>query len=242
MSEADMREKTLADLSPEEKQLLQEAESYLRDKLRNSFEKVLVNCEKLDTQNTGTLDKDAFRTALSRSFACRLTDAEFAVFHLKQVFCPVVHSLPAFAHSHVLTHCLHSHNTGQCGASDRHVDICLLDTVSLWLSCSCLCFFRVRVRVPFVHIVRYHRAPKLWVRLQHRPIDLVKVRGLFHDMMGNNDLEDPATRKRAEQKKSEAVKYVKEQLRLNYKTILRCFRGLDLEGRDSLPLEQVCSE
>ena len=91
-----MREKTVADLSPQEKQLLQEAEAYLRDKLRNSFEKVLVNCEKLDTQNTGTLDKDAFRTALSRSFACRLTDAEFAVFHLKQVSCaaqPCMHRL-----------------------------------------------------------------------------------------------------------------------------------------------------
>ena len=79
------RDKTVEEMSPRSKQLAQKAEEHLRDKLRNSFQQVLMNCEKLDVQQTGTLDREAFRTALSRSFACRLTDAEFEAFHLKCV-------------------------------------------------------------------------------------------------------------------------------------------------------------
>ncbi len=77
------RDKTVEEMSPRSKQLVQEAEAHLRDKLRNSFQQVLMNCEKLDLQKTGTLDREAFRTALSRSFACRLTDAQFEAFHFK---------------------------------------------------------------------------------------------------------------------------------------------------------------
>jgi len=162
-----VREKTVEDLSPRGKKLLKDAEDYLRNKLRNSFQKVLLNCNKLDTLNTGTLDKNVFRTALTRSFACRLTDGEFDAFHLK-----------------------------------------------------------------------YHALPRVWVRLEHRPIDLRKVEGLFHDMIGNNDLEDPVKRQRAEKKKKDAEDYVRQQLRLNYKSIFRCFRALDLQQTNSLPLEQ----
>lgn len=160
-------EKTWEDLSPQGKKDLADAEAYLRDKLRNSFQKVLMNCDKLDTLQTGMLDKNMFRTALSRSFACRLTDAEFNAFHLK-----------------------------------------------------------------------YHAKPKRWVRLEHRPIDLKKVRALFFDMVGNNDLQDPEKMRKAEQKKKEAEEYVKSQMRSNYRAILQCFRALDLQETNSLPLEQ----
>ena len=161
------QEPTWEDLPPSGKKDLADAEAYLRDKLRNSFQRVLANCDMLDTLKTGMLDKDKFRDALSRSFACRLTDNEFKAFHLK-----------------------------------------------------------------------YHAKPKRWTRLEHRPIDLKKVRALFFDMVGNNDMHDPAKRQQAEEKKQEAVAYVKKQMRLNYQAILRCFRALDLDDTNSLPLEQ----
>ncbi len=160
-------EPSAGNLTPRSKTALHEAEEYLRDKLRNSFHKVIANCERLDTLQTGLLDSNVFRGALARSFACRLTQREWDAFH-----------------------------------------------------------------------VAYHGMPKRWVRLEERPIDLKKVRALFEDMVGSNDLRDPKVLQEAKEAKAEAEKYVKEQLRLNYKAIFRCFRALDLEGKSSLPLEQ----
>ena len=70
---------------------------------------------------------------------------------------------------------------------------------SNWRGCCC-----TSVRLPsfilglLLFVSRYHSTPKVWVRLEHRPIDLRKVQQLFHDMIGHNDLEDPETMKRAE--------------------------------------------